>query len=90
MQAKTKLEQLKEQKKNLERRIQMAEAREKTKDKKKDTRRKILLGAYYLDKTTKDNSMDEIKKLMDRYLTRDSDRILFDLPIKAEKDKGKK
>ena len=82
MSAKTKLEILKEQKAKLEVRIQMAEAREKTKERQNDTRRKILIGAYYIDKAEKDKSMDEIRKVLDGYLTREKDRILFGLPAK--------
>lgn len=84
MNAKTKLEKLKEQKSKLEHRIQLAEARAKTFEKKQDTRRKILVGAYYLDKAAKDDTMEEINKLMDGYLTRDNDRALFGLAKKKQ------
>lgn len=48
-----------------------------------DTRRKILIGNYYLEQAKKNNTFFHIVKLMDAYLTRDSDRKLFDLaPIK--------
>jgi len=76
------LERLKEQRKKLEARIQAAEAREKNSDRKKDTRRKILIGAYYLEQAKEKNQFDDIKKVMDKYLTRNSDRSLFDLPNK--------
>jgi large subunit ribosomal protein L7/L12 len=85
MNSKSKLEKLKEQKAKLEARIQMVEAREKTKDHKKDTRRKILIGSYYLDKARKNNSMSELAKIMDGYLTRENDRILFDLSLRNSK-----
>lgn len=86
MSKKDYLEKLKAQKEKIEARIQGAEAREKVKTRKQDTRRKILIGAYYLDMAQENNSMDEIKKLMDGYLTRDSDRKLFDLnPKKGNK-----
>lgn len=84
MTAKTKLEKLKDQKTKLEARIQLAEAREKVKDRKKDTRRKILIGSYYLDMARKDNTMAELAKIMDGHLTRDNDRILFELPAKKK------
>jgi len=83
--ARTKLENLRKQKTKIDARIQQIEAREKVKYRKQDTRRKILIGSYYLDKARKDNSMDEIKKLMAGYLTRANDRILFDLPAKTGK-----
>ena len=43
------LEKLKAQRDTLNARIQAAEARAKVSDRKKDTRRKILVGAFYLD-----------------------------------------
>lgn len=73
------LEKLKRQKSIIEARIQKVESRHKQKERKFDTRRKILIGSYYLDKAIKENKLDEIKNLMDKYLTRDSDRKLFDL-----------
>lgn len=74
------LNKLKAQKAALEARIQAAEARAKESERKKDTRRKILVGSYYLEQALKNNQMDELKKLLDSFLTRDSDRKLFDLP----------
>lgn len=50
-------------------------------NRKLDIRRKVLLGAYLLGKIQKDN---EFKKQtvaeMDKYLVRDAERALFDLP----------
>jgi large subunit ribosomal protein L7/L12 len=85
MSKKDYLEKLKAQRAKIEARIQGAEAREKVKTRKQDTRRKILIGAYYLDQARENNTMDEIKKLMDKYLSRDSDRKLFDLNPKGTK-----
>ena len=61
-------------------RIRLAQNREKSKERKDNTRRKILIGSYYLEKSNKNNSFDSVVKLMNSYLTRDSDRMLFDLP----------
>jgi hypothetical protein len=60
-------------------RIRLAQNREKSKERKDNARRKILIGSYYLEKSNKNNSFDDIVKLMDSYLTRDSDRLLFGL-----------
>lgn len=87
--SKNRLERLKEQREKLNARIQATEARLKTSDRKRDTRKKILLGSYYLDKAIKENGMNEVKSIMDKYLKRDSDRILFDLSV-TEKEKRKK
>lgn len=80
-----KLESLKKKQGQLKAQIQALEAAEKTREKKRDTRRKILIGAYYLDQAIKENRFDEIVKLMDGYLNRNSDRVLFDLPQLEEK-----
>ena len=87
--SKERLARLKEQREKLNARIQMTEARFKTSERKKDTRKKILLGSYYLNKAIKENSLDEVKSIMDKFLTRDSDRILFDLATTG-KEKRKK
>jgi len=75
-----RLERLKKQREKINVRIQATEARLKKSDRKKDVRKKILIGAYYLDLAEKNNTMDEIKKLMDKFLKRDFDREIFDLP----------
>jgi large subunit ribosomal protein L7/L12 len=68
---------LKYRQKQLVARIADMEAREKNHERKKDTRRKILIGAYYLDKARKIDAMDELAHTLDDYLKRDSDRALF-------------
>jgi hypothetical protein len=83
-QSKQTLEKLKEQREKLNARIQKKEAMLKTSERKKDTRRKILIGSYYLDNAIKENKLDEIKLLMDKYLKRNSDRNLFDLELLPE------
>ena len=77
---------LKYRQKQLEARIADAEAREKNHERKKDTRRKILIGAYYLDEARKANAVDELAHTLDDYLKRDSDRALFGLPTLEEKE----
>jgi hypothetical protein len=74
------IEKLKEQRSKMDARIQAAQAREKNSERKKDMRRKILVGAYYLDQAITHNQMDQLKEKMHTYLQRESDRQLFDLP----------
>ena len=77
------LDSLKKKRDIINARIRLAQNREQSKERKDNTRRKILIGSYYLDQANKNNSFNDIVKLMDSYLTRDSDRVLFDLtPIK--------
>lgn len=81
---KTRIEQLKKKREQLDARIQKIEATQKAKEKKQDTRRKILVGAYYLDKAKKENRMDEVKHAMEEFLTRKSDRLLFELEVEHD------
>lgn len=74
-----KLDVLKKKQAQLKAQIQNLEAAEKSREKKRDTRRKILVGAYYIDNAIKDDNFNDIARLMDSYLTRQSDRELFDL-----------
>ena len=77
------LDSLKKKRDIINARIRLVQNREQSKERKDNTRRKILIGSYYLDQANKNNSFNDIVKLMDSYLTRDSDRMLFDLtPIK--------
>ena len=76
----TQLDKLKSQQVKLAARIQQIEARSKVSERKQETRRKILVGAYYLDQARKNDKMEEIKNNLRDYLTRKSDRQLFDLP----------
>ena len=74
------IEKLKHQKQILEARIQKAESLQKQRDRKADTRRKILLGAYFLEKLRKDGTLEAIKPELNNFLTRNIDRALFGLP----------
>lgn len=81
---KNKVELLKQKREMLNARIQKMESLEKNRERKRDTRRKILLGSYYLDKAVKEGKMDDVKLIMDFYLKRDSDRELFWLEPRKE------
>jgi chaperonin cofactor prefoldin len=77
------LEKLLEKKQKLEQQIASAKSRMKKKERAEDTRKKILVGAYFLEVKYKDKE-DELKKILDGFLVRDNDRALFDLPPKGE------
>jgi septal ring factor EnvC (AmiA/AmiB activator) len=68
-----KIEQLRNQK-------AAEEARLKAQVKKDDTRRKILVGAYFLEQAERDGTVSELFKKLDPFLTRKADRLLFNLP----------
>ena len=75
-----KLKKLKQKREVLNARIQSIEAREKTLERKHETRRKILVGAYFLDEYRKNEQMRKLIEKLNYYLDRNSDRKLFDLP----------
>ena len=77
----SQIEKLKLQKQKLEAKIQQAELRHKSRERKEETRRKILLGAYFLDQLRQNGTLDSIKNELDGFLKRNSDRALFNLPM---------
>ena len=85
-----RLAALKKKQAQLDAQVQALEAAEKTRDRKRETRRKILLGAYYLEQARKDGTFDEVVSKMDGYLKRKSDRALFGLPEKEKAVTGQK
>ena len=72
-----KIEKLKNQKAKIDAKIQLLQAREKSLQRKQDTRRKILIGAFILDKAIKENTVQDLFKSVTDFLTRDSDKSLF-------------
>lgn len=73
-----KLKRLKEQKAQAERR---AKAEQKKRERADDTRRKILLGALWLEKLKNGTaSVEKAKEQLNPFLKRNADRELFGLP----------
>ena len=58
---------------------QKLEALQKARERKRDTRRKILIGAYFMDKAAEEGGLDTLFNQLDGYLKRNSDRELFQL-----------
>lgn len=84
--AELKLIQLKNLKKMKEARIK---EKEKNKNHKEETRRKILLGSYLMQKMKKDELFNNsILSDLDLYLTKQNDRDLFDLTKKESSING--
>ena len=80
--------QLKEQKARAERR---ARAEIKKQEHAKDTRRKILLGALWLEKLKNGTaSVETAKAELDPFLTRNADRELFRLPRSSKTDRKRR
>jgi hypothetical protein len=84
------LEKLKIQQAKITARIQQMEARSKVTERKQDLRRKILVGSYYIDQTRDKKDFEVLKRSLDSYLTRNSDRRLFELPDIEEPAKEQK
>ena len=76
----SKLDALKKKRNAINARIQLIQNRELSKKRKDDNRRKILIGSFYLEQAIKNNTYNELIATMDTYLTRDSERNLFELP----------
>lgn len=81
-----KIERLRKKQAEVTAKLQAEEARYAVKERKRDTRRKILIGSYYMEQARKNDQWEKIKERMDEYLTRDSDRELFDLQKKELKN----
>ena len=57
------LDSLKKKRDIINARIRLVQNREQSKERKDNTRRKILIGSYYLEQSNKNNSFDDIVKL---------------------------
>lgn len=75
-----KLQRLEVERAQIQARIEKARAQLKTEERKRDTRRKIIAGALALEHAKTDPAFrKELDSLLDRYVTKDEDRRLFDL-----------
>ena len=76
-----RIRQLEEQRARINAEIQRVRSRESQEERKRETRRKILAGAMVLDRVARKELSEKLFKAdMDRFLERDQDRALFDLP----------
>lgn len=66
--------------------LQQIDARESTLTRKRDTRRKIVIGGTLLAlaRDKKDGwTMDRLRQMLDAHITAERDRVLLDLPPKT-------
>ena len=77
------LEKLRKQKLELEGKIKLMEAQNNEKQRKEDTRRKILAGAFVLNKYEQEGSMQIFITELDHFLFKPGDRALFGLQPRA-------
>lgn len=73
----SKLDNLKKKQEQLKAQIQRLESIEKTRERKRDTRRKILVGSYFLEEAKNNNELENLCLKMQEYLTRERDKELF-------------
>lgn len=78
------LDGLIKRKEQLEARIQNLKAKEATQQRKDDTRRKILVGSYVIDKHLKAGNFDRLVSELDKFLFKTNDRALFGLASREE------
>ena len=77
-----KLKKLEDKQSHLRAQIQKLKAREATEERKRDTRKKVVIGAIILEMVKSGEwPEDKLNGLLDRKLTRLRDRELFDLPV---------
>lgn len=81
-----RLRKLEEQRARINAEIQRVRSRESQEERKRETRRKILVGAMVLDRIARGELSEKLFKAdMDRFLDRDQDRALFALPKRPSK-----
>lgn len=73
----TKLKQAKALKQKVEARKRTLEQKA---DRALDTRRKILVGSFFIQRAESDEQKAKLRSMLDPYLKRSDDRALFDLP----------
>lgn len=79
------MRKLEEQRARINAAIQRVKARERQAVRKRDTRRKILAGAMVLDRVARGDLPEKLfLGDMDRFLERDQDRALFELPPRSQ------
>lgn len=77
-----KIEQLRQQRERITKAIRAEENKLKDKERKDDTRRKILVGALIMTEAENDPALkSRIEQLLKDNLTRDDDRALFNIPL---------
>lgn len=75
---------LRKRRAEIDARLSQLEIREKAKERKRDTRRKVIAGAYALEHCEFDPAFKAtLFGLLDQYVEREADRALFGLAPKA-------
>lgn len=81
----SRLDALKKKQEQLRAQIQKLESLEKARERKRDTRRKILIGSYFIDQANQEGTLFDLYQQLNHYIKRNADRELFHLePIQEE------
>ena len=86
----SRLDALKKKQEQLRSQIQKLESLEKSRERKRDTRRKILVGSYFIDKANQEGTLFDLYQQIDKYIKRNADRELFHLEPLEEQQIGSK
>ncbi|CZI42114.1 TPA: mobilization protein [Legionella pneumophila] len=86
----SRLDALKKKQEQLRSQIQKLESLEKSRERKRDTRRKILVGSYFIDKANQEGTLSSLYQQIDKYIKRNADRELFHLePLEEQQISSK-
>ena len=84
-----RLRKIEEQQARLKAEAQRVKARAREAERKRETRRLILYGAMLKDRMARGEVPEKVILAdMDKFLTRDHERALFDLPPRPNREKG--
>jgi hypothetical protein len=86
----SRLDALKKKQEQLRAQIQKLESLEKSRERKRDTRRKILVGSYFIDKANQEGTLFDLYQQIDKYIKRNVDRELFHLEPYTEEQSNSK
>lgn len=79
-----KRQALEQKKKALELKLKALAVQDRAQERKRNDRKKFLIGAYYLERSEKNpTEMEQIIRALDTWLVRDRDRELFGLPLRV-------
>ena len=79
------LEKLKEQRAQIEARIKRIESKEKSQERKRETRKKIIVGGYFLDRMKNDAGLQtQVMTDLEKRLNRNLDRDVFGFELKED------
>ncbi|MSO14393.1 hypothetical protein [Rickettsiales endosymbiont of Trichoplax sp. H2] len=74
-----KINSLEKKKKEIAKKILELKNKEDKKEKEVEVKKKMIIGDYFLNKYKKENKLNELQDLLDKYLTKKRERRIFNL-----------